>query len=79
MTNWRTTISGIGAALFTLLAVLATAADQLGELNQLLPPDVRHEVILVSALSAFVLRIWNSVAQADAKHVPAATNDNGTH
>lgn len=70
--NWRTTLSGVGAAFFGLLSILAVAPYQLGELATFIPPEWKARVLVVSAVSAFILRLWNANVAKDARDTPAA-------
>lgn len=63
--NWRTTLSGIGAAIFALLSMLAVAPYSLGELATIIPPEYKSRILVASAVAAFLLRTWNSVSQKD--------------
>lgn len=67
--NWKTTLSGIGAALASALTVLAALPYDSG--LQLLPPEWRSVLIKTGVISALLLKVVNSLAQADAgKTVP---------
>ena len=65
--NWQTTISGVGSALFAALSLIAAVPYELGELALLIPPEYKAKVVLYAAIAAFLLRIWNSIAQKDWK------------
>lgn len=64
--NWRTSLSGIGAAFFGLLTILAAAPYELGDFAAIIPPEWKAKVAAASAAAAFALRVWNSVASKDA-------------
>ncbi|MFZ4597831.1 MAG: hypothetical protein ACOYNN_04225 [Terrimicrobiaceae bacterium] len=65
MKNWQTTISGIGAAAFSILTVLAALPYQIGDLATVIPSEYKEKVFLVSMIAAALLRVWNSVAAKD--------------
>jgi len=66
MKNWKTTLSGIGAAFASLLAIVAVAPYQLGELGDVIPPEHKATIVVISSTAAFMLRVWNSFATKDA-------------
>lgn len=63
--NWKTTVSGIGAAIFGLLTILAALPYEMGDVANLFPPAWKAKIAAVAALAAALLKIWNSVAQKD--------------
>lgn len=63
--NWRTTVSGVGAALFSLLTILAALPYEAGSLANLFPVEWKPTILMVSAAAAAILKIWNSVVQKD--------------
>lgn len=63
--NWRTTVSGIGTAIFSALTALAALPYTLGEAATIIPPDYKAKVFTVSLFATVALRVWNSVAQKD--------------
>ena len=65
--NWKTTVSGIGATLFALLGALAALPYSLGEIANILPSKHKETIFVVSAAAAAILKVWNSLAQQDAK------------
>lgn len=70
MKNWKTTVSGIGAALFSLLTALAALPETLGPVADTIPADWKPFVVKASIVSALALKIWNSIAQKDATPEP---------
>lgn len=64
--NWRTTLSGIGTVVFSLLAALAQLPYQLGDIATIIPPEWKEKVFVASALAAAALKVWNSIASKDA-------------
>ncbi len=71
--NWRTSLSGIGAALFTALTVIAALPYQLGDMATIIPPEWKPLVVKASVISALVLKIINSVCSKDASVVGNGT------
>lgn len=69
MKNNTTTWTGIGTRIAAVLAFLAAAPYQLGEIATLMPPEWKPKILAISLVSGLVLGIWNSIAQADAKQV----------
>lgn len=74
MKNNTTTWTGIGFAIFGVLTALAALPYQLGELAVLIPPKWKETVTAVGLGAALVLKIWNSIASADAKQVNKLTD-----
>lgn len=65
MTNWRTTLSGIGAAAMAALGGIAALPYQLGDVALIIPPEWKARVTVASIVAAFVLRVIQSVVSAD--------------
>tara|TARA_R110000868_G_scaffold68692_1_gene203107 strand:- start:508 stop:774 length:267 start_codon:yes stop_codon:yes gene_type:complete len=65
MKNWKTTVTGIGAAFMGLLAFLASLSYQLGDIATIIPPDWKAGIAMTSAVAAFILRSLNAVVQKD--------------
>ena len=65
MKNWQTTISGIGAAIFSVLTILAALPYQLGDLATIIPPEWKAKVVTIGIIATTLLRVWNSVQQKD--------------
>lgn len=63
--NWRTTISGVGTALFAGLTALAGLPYELGNVADILPPPWKPIIFKVSLVCTIALKIWNSVVQKD--------------
>lgn len=63
--NWRTTLTGWGSAFAGLLAALAAAPYQLGEVATIIPPQWKEKLFAGAAIAAFLLRCWNSSTQKD--------------
>ncbi len=70
--NWKTTVSGVGTAIFSLLTILAALPDQLGDIAQIIPPDLKSKVVTVGLIATFALRVWNAYVQKD-KNVTGGT------
>ena len=65
MKDWKTTLSGIGAAVFSVLTLLAALPYQLGDLATFIPSKYKETVFVVAASAAFILKVINSVVQKD--------------
>ena len=63
--NWKTTVSGIGAMIFSVLTALAALPYTLGDIATIIPPEYKAKVFLYSAIAAAALKVWNSVQQKD--------------
>lgn len=63
--NWKTSISGIGSAVFGLLTLLAALPYQLGDIATIIPPEYKAKIFLYGAAATSALRIWNSLQQKD--------------
>lgn len=64
--NWRTTLTSVGAALFSALTILAALPAQLGELSTVLPEEWKPPVIKVGIVATILLRILNGMMTKDA-------------
>lgn len=65
--NLKTTLTGIGSAVFSILTVMALVPAQIGDLSTILPEKYKGWIIIVGSVGAFGLRIWHSVAVKDAQ------------
>ena len=63
--NWKTTVSGVGTAIFTLLTVLAALPYELGDIATIFPPQWKAKIAIAGAIAALILKVWNSVVQKD--------------
>jgi hypothetical protein len=63
--NWQTLISGIGAAIFSLLTVLSALPYTIGEAASIIPPEWKGKVFGLCAISTAILKTWNSIQQKD--------------
>ena len=63
--NWRTTTSGIGAAIMSLLALLAALPYSMGDVANMFPPSVKTYVAVISGVAAAILKTVNSAYQKD--------------
>src|SRR4051812_5179578 len=63
--NWKTAISGIGAALFSVLTILAALPYESGGIADIFPVTWKSKILVASAIAAFALKVWNSIAQKD--------------
>lgn len=70
--NWKTTVSGIGAALFGLLTLLAALPYSLGDIATIIPPEWKGKIAALGLIAGTVLKIWNSTQQKD-KNVTGGT------
>ena len=75
--NWRSSISGIGAALTASLTVVAGLPYELGEVATILPPTWKAKVTVYSAIATFILRVLNSHYTKD-KNVAGNNDDKVT-
>lgn len=65
MKNWKTTITGVGAAIMTTLGIVAQIPYDLGDLSTVLDPTLKKYVTVVGLSAGLILKIWNSFLQAD--------------
>ncbi len=65
--NYRTTLLGLGSAVFAFLTMLAAAPYELGEVAQFIPPEHKAKLFIASAIATMILRIWKNYQTADAK------------
>lgn len=63
--NWKTSVSGIGSAIFALLTAVAALPYTLGDVATIIPPEYKAKVFTISAIATVALRFWNSVQQKD--------------
>ena len=65
--NWRTTVSGIGAGISSLLAVLSTISltPEGQAVVGFLSPSQKTTVAVGSAVAALAFKFWNSLVQKD--------------
>jgi hypothetical protein len=63
--NFRTTLTGIGAAVFSLLTILAALPYETGALANIFPIEWKPKIFAASAIAAVILKIWNSVVMKD--------------
>ncbi len=63
--NWRTTLSGGLGALTGLLAMLAAAPYQLGEVALIIPAEWKAKLFLWSAIATALLKMINSALTKD--------------
>ena len=75
--NWKTTISGIGAAIFSLLSILAALPYENGVLANIFPVEWKPRILQISIVAALILKIWNSMVQKD-KNVTGGTTQQTT-
>ncbi len=64
--NWKTTVSGVGAAIFSLLTILAALPYDLGDVATIIPPAWKGKLVTAGIIASLALRVWNSVAQKSA-------------
>jgi len=55
--NWK----NLGAAIFSLLSMIAVIPYSLGDLGTLIPPEWKSKVLVASLIAAFLLRAWNAI------------------
>lgn len=63
--NIRTSLTGIGAALFSILTVVAALPYEQGGLADIFPPTWKSKIMIAAAISAFALKVWNSILMKD--------------
>jgi hypothetical protein len=63
--NWKTTVSGIGAALFSVLTILAALPYEMGDLAAIFSPAWKGKIATIAGIAALLLKIWNSLVQKD--------------
>jgi hypothetical protein len=66
MNNWKTTLSGIGAALTSALTVIAGLPYQLGDVATIIPPAWKTRVVVAGLIATIILKSVNSFVQKDA-------------
>lgn len=67
MSHWKTTLSGIGAALMSALTIIAALPYELGDVATIVPAEWKAFVVKAGIVATIILKIINSTAQADAK------------
>ena len=65
MTNWRTSLTGVLAALTSALTILAALPAQLGELSTIIPEDWKPLIIKIGIVSTVLLKVINGLAAKD--------------
>jgi hypothetical protein len=63
--NWKTTVSGIGAAICSLLTIVAALPYEAGGVADVFPVSLKPKIMMASAAAALLLKIANSLAQKD--------------
>lgn len=66
MNNWKTTLSGILAALTSALTAIAALPYQLGEVATIIPAEWKARVTIAGIVATVILRSINSAVQKDA-------------
>jgi hypothetical protein len=66
MNNWKTTLSGIGAALTSALTTIAALPYQLGDGATIIPPAWKARVVVAGLIATIILKSINSFFQKDA-------------
>jgi hypothetical protein len=59
--DWKTTLAGIGTAIFGLLTTLSALPYQLGDVATIIPPSWKAKVFTVGAVAMFLIRVWNGI------------------
>lgn len=65
--NYKTSLTGIGTAIFSGLTALAALPYTIGDLGNLIPPEYKAKIFSVGLIATVVLRIWNSLLQRTRK------------
>jgi hypothetical protein len=65
MNNWKTTLSGIGAALTSALTAIAALPYQLGDVATIIPPQWKARVTIAGIVATVILKSINSAVQRD--------------
>jgi hypothetical protein len=65
MNNWKTTLSGIGAALTSALTAIAALPYQLGDIATIIPPVWKARVTIAGIVATVILKSINSAVQRD--------------
>lgn len=74
MTNWKTTITGIGEAITSLLTLVAALPAQLGELSTIIPEPYKPKIVAIGLIATALLRVVKSMnTQDSAPAVPSPT------
>lgn len=63
--SWRSTLTGIGTALFSLLTVLAALPYELGDVALIIPAEWKAKVAVTGAIAALILRVLNALVTKD--------------
>jgi len=66
MSNWKTTLSGIGAALTSALVAIAALPYQLGDVATIIPPAWKARVVVAGLVATVILRTINAAVTKDA-------------
>lgn len=61
--NWKTTFSGIGAAIFATLTVIAGLPYELGSVATIIAPQWKAKVVTAGLVATLLLKVWNAIAQ----------------
>jgi hypothetical protein len=61
--NWKTTLSAIGAALFSALTWLSTLSYDQGPIALIIPMQYKPWITKIAGVAALGLWIWNGIAQ----------------
>lgn len=71
--NYRTTFTGIGAAIIGFLSLLAMAPSELGDVSLYIPTDLKAKIFIYGAVASMILKALNSAYQKD-----SAVSGNGS-
>lgn len=66
MNNYKTTLSGILAALTSALTAIAALPYQLGDVATIIPPAWKTRVVVAGLIATIILKSVNSFVQKDA-------------
>lgn len=76
--NYKTSLTGFGTAIFSLLTALSAVPYTIGDLGNIIPPEYKAKLFTVALASAFILRVWNASLQKD-KEVRGGVVDQDRH
>lgn len=64
--NWRSSVTGLGTAIFGLLAFVSALPYTMGEVADILPPEWKPRIAIASAIAAAILKALQGGVSKDA-------------